>query len=161
MKCSKPLQHFCGSAEQISTAFSEPGENFDRREGVKGKCATRRAQFAFKRKGKCFDRPQKEHKKQATRWRDPSQVVLALGRGHSVGAAAVGRVVAASASLQARSVCDRLPVGAAAVLEGVARTFAALPGRRRVVVGAASLRHKSATAPLALGSASCGLQGTA
>ena len=91
------------------------------------------------------------------RWRDPSQVILPLGRGHSVGAAAVGSVFAARASLQARSVRHRLSVGAATVLVGVAGTRAALPGRR-VVVGAASFWRESATAPFVLWSASRGLE---
>ena len=87
---------------------------------------------------------------------DPSQVILPLGRSHSIGAAAVGRVLATRASLQAGSTGDSLSVRATAVLVRVARTLAALPSRC-VVVGAASFRCESASTPFILRSPSCGL----
>ena len=100
-------------------------------------------------------RPESSNRSKMQR-QDPSQVILPLGRSHSIGAAAVGRVLATRASLQAGSTGDSLSVRATAVLVRVARTLAALPSRC-VVVGAASFRCESASTPFILRSPSCGL----
>ena len=84
------------------------------------------------------------------------QVVHALGRSNSVRTAAVLGAFAARASLQVGSGSSSLPVGAAPVLECVARAFAVLSGRR-VIVGAASARCMNAPTALVVWPPSSGL----